>query len=635
MAEEDIDTEQLVRAINEDEDVQQAVRNLVEPSGDRRDVLKAAGAGLLGGAIGGAGSAGAASDTTRGTLDVGSQTANTYRISGNRFGGPDSARPELTNELGSDDAGARFAADDTGAEYYWTGSAWDLLPSKSESVQTGEINHTLVAEHFDGSDGGAQIQAALDKADSNTGVAEVIVGPDGPDAGDIWEYSSALEIGDDTILTLVGCTIKEAAGADVNALRNKTATGSGRNTNITVRGIGRPVIDGNAANATKTDTLDDLLLRWYKVDGLEVRGLKLKDNIGWLHRPEDVTDVVVKNIEIEQTADYSNGDGFKVCGPFENVTLDTQFGVSSDDFCGFACDDPDPKWIDGSGGNGRDITFQNIQAEFQGRYNVTRLLSEGYTVDDISISDVTADGAAAVIRPFKSAGATVSASDFSGMTVTNVTATDATIGVYLNQPCEDITISDCVFDVNQTALQGNADSTHRNISISNVIAHGPGSGSGTRAIKTGEWIDCQFRGLTLTDFQYGVDLEPQSNGNRMSDVSISNIPSFYIGGEGVRFGANVPPFESGTATATGGASPAVELKATDEKSEFGEWRFEYRVASDPSFNANYGLQDGGVIQNWNDSTGSAIVKVPLNWSIDPGSGNDVSVEWELFPVVLP
>lgn len=135
----DADAEAILEAIREDDQLQRQLRTIVEPSTDRRSFLK--GAGVAGAAALGAGGAagGAAANTAgSGSLDVGSVTTNTYRVSGNRFGGPESARSELESELGSDDAGARFAADDTGAEYYWSGSAWELLPSKSSMVQTEE-----------------------------------------------------------------------------------------------------------------------------------------------------------------------------------------------------------------------------------------------------------------------------------------------------------------------------------------------------------------------------------------------------------------------------------------------------------------------------------------------------------------
>jgi len=101
----------------------------------RRGVLKALGLGGAAAALGG--TAGAQTGGGGGggaSLDVGSTTANTYRIAGNRYGGAAAARSELTSELGGSDAGARFAADDTGAEYYWTGSAWEQLPVEAPAI---------------------------------------------------------------------------------------------------------------------------------------------------------------------------------------------------------------------------------------------------------------------------------------------------------------------------------------------------------------------------------------------------------------------------------------------------------------------------------------------------------------------
>jgi len=108
----------------------------------RRDALK--GGGLLAGlaALGGGATGSAAADLGDGggeALAVGSATANTYRITANRYGGADAAKSELVSELDGDDAGAKFSAEDTGALYHWDGSGWVLMPAERESINTDEI----------------------------------------------------------------------------------------------------------------------------------------------------------------------------------------------------------------------------------------------------------------------------------------------------------------------------------------------------------------------------------------------------------------------------------------------------------------------------------------------------------------
>jgi hypothetical protein len=129
-------SEEVRQAIRGDEELQEEIQRAAGPSSDRRSVLKAAGAGLLGGAVTGAGTAGASTGSTAGSLDVGSVTPNTYRVSGNWYGGPASARTELNSELGSGDAGAKYEAEDTGAWYHWDGSSWTLLPGDFSKVTT-------------------------------------------------------------------------------------------------------------------------------------------------------------------------------------------------------------------------------------------------------------------------------------------------------------------------------------------------------------------------------------------------------------------------------------------------------------------------------------------------------------------
>lgn len=109
----------------------------------RRDALKggafaAALAGLGGGA---AGSAAADTGGTGAQLSVGSVTSNTYDRNDGEYGGPDSAKSELVSELGSSDAGAKYLAEDTGAQYHWTGSQWELMPAERKSVNTKVLNN--------------------------------------------------------------------------------------------------------------------------------------------------------------------------------------------------------------------------------------------------------------------------------------------------------------------------------------------------------------------------------------------------------------------------------------------------------------------------------------------------------------
>lgn len=128
----------------DEETVRRIVDEVIEEKqtgGTRRDVLK--GAGLLGAAgLAGAGSAAAStSNSASGTLSIGSVTSNTYRIAGDLYGGPASARSELESELGSGDAGSKYRASDTGGWYHWTGSAWSLMDGDFTSVTTDDINN--------------------------------------------------------------------------------------------------------------------------------------------------------------------------------------------------------------------------------------------------------------------------------------------------------------------------------------------------------------------------------------------------------------------------------------------------------------------------------------------------------------
>jgi len=125
------DVEAIKEELREDlrEEVKEELREEFSPQGrSRRDVLKMGGAALGGAALGSVGGAAGAVGPGDETLDVADVTANTYRITGNWYGGVAAARSELVSELGAADAGARYSGDDTNVWYRWDGSEWDESP---------------------------------------------------------------------------------------------------------------------------------------------------------------------------------------------------------------------------------------------------------------------------------------------------------------------------------------------------------------------------------------------------------------------------------------------------------------------------------------------------------------------------
>jgi len=87
---------------------------------------------------------------------------------------------------------------------------------------------------------------------------------------------------------------------------------------------------------------------------------------------------------------------------------------------------------------------------------------------------------------------------------------------------------------------------------------------------------------------------------------------------------------SGTVTATGGASPAVEvhLDNVSDKQLLDYFVLVY-VDTDPAFDAAYAF-NFDYMHDWDDTNGTLDLDLVVNWDTDPGAGNDVALRWEVL-----
>lgn len=88
--------------------------------------------------------------------------------------------------------------------------------------------------------------------------------------------------------------------------------------------------------------------------------------------------------------------------------------------------------------------------------------------------------------------------------------------------------------------------------------------------------------------------------------------------------------KTGTITASGGSSPAVDTKITGVSSNQTEpiANVQLWVDSDPNFNADYAFNyDWG--QHWDDSDGEIDINITVNWDTDPGNNNDVTLRYSI------
>lgn len=263
------------------------------------------------------------------------------------------------------------------ADYAGTGLADD--GADNLELNRSDIN-VYNAERFTGTDGGAQIQAALDAADNAAGRSVVYVGPLGSDTGNLWLASSTITIGTETTLVLDGCTLKLADAVDNNLLSNKAHDATG-NPNISVVCRGDVLIDGNAAGQSRTSGDANApkwtCLEFYNCDGFSwaVPGrCVVRDTAGWGMKLEETNNFYVGTIEWDQQNNVDNQDGIHVVGEAINGVIDDQYGSTTDDMVAVESGGLSDAIEDSRGGHVRNIQIGKIQND---EFRALRLMTGG------------------------------------------------------------------------------------------------------------------------------------------------------------------------------------------------------------------------------------------------------------------
>jgi hypothetical protein len=176
------------------------------------------------------------------------------------FIGPDSGKSSVSQQ-----AGRVYRATDTQVEYYSNGTNWVKFGVGSTQepvpgVSTKELDNLFYAAKFSGADGGAQIQNAVNQANSTAGENAVIIGPVGPDSPssapetDVWGVSSTIDLTNTDNTQLIGrgfplLYLKDAAEVDI--LRAGQDTTSNITENVRIEGLRLHGNRGNNSGAKK------------------------------------------------------------------------------------------------------------------------------------------------------------------------------------------------------------------------------------------------------------------------------------------------------------------------------------------------------------------------------------------------
>lgn len=238
-----------------------------------------------------------------------------------------------------------------------------LLP---DGVDSATIDGVRYASGFSGSDGGEQIQDAVDDLPDDGG--RVVIGPEGPDdvtgrsgvnsarADNAWDFSSPVTLPDYVTIDAQAAYLTSTSRAPF--FRNESFGGSGTNEQITLdlRGSWLDMAPSQYASESS-----DHAIEWDGIEEWWVLGGVIGPTLSFGIFPEDAYDGLISGVHVNNRGSFNidvADDFVHITGPAERITVANCTGFARDDL--LVCDTgPGAANKQGSGGTVEDITFAN------------------------------------------------------------------------------------------------------------------------------------------------------------------------------------------------------------------------------------------------------------------------------------
>jgi hypothetical protein len=255
-------------------------------------------------------------------------------------------------------------------------------------------NGVYRADAYDGATGGERIQRAVDAAERERERRVVVVPAMGPDEAGRWNLRRSIALPSNTLLVLEDCYLFLEAGSNDNLIVNKDQVT--RQHDIHVLGLGKPRLDGNAANQERTDDRHMFGIHFARVDRFSFKNLAIGPTTAWSFCLEDVSQGEVDRIRFHQDGSQHNQDGVTIPGPADDIIITNIFGDTGDDSVALNAISgrgvPERKRLPRyDGGDVTNITIENVQTRVVDSGNTIRLLcGDGYAVKNIRIQGVKA-----------------------------------------------------------------------------------------------------------------------------------------------------------------------------------------------------------------------------------------------------
>ena len=255
------------------------------------------------------------------------------------------------------------------------------------------------------------IQSALDKA-VQTGESVVIPKFNKRTGKPVWEISKTVLLHDESVLILQNCHLRMTDDAICNMFANENARTpiaieqEGQQKNITIKGIGKAVLDGGKHNGlyevngiARTVSKypdhkisDNCMMFFQNVKNLVIDGITVKDQRYWGICMYRVTYSHISNIHFESASNVPNQDGIDIMKGCHDVIVENITGCVGDNIIALnATEDEIYHKVVKTRRDGdiHNITIRNIMVYGVGGCALIRLLNhDGYRIYNVRIDNV-------------------------------------------------------------------------------------------------------------------------------------------------------------------------------------------------------------------------------------------------------
>ena len=250
------------------------------------------------------------------------------------------------------------------------------------------------------------IQAALDEA-TTCGKA-VLIPKCNPRTGeDIYHIDETMYLYDDTVLILQNCHLRLTDGSICNMFSNKNArTNLGKQHNIHIMGVGKPVLDGGVHNKlyeyngiarkvmkpTTHHVTENCMLFFQNVERLIIDNISIKDQRYWAICCISVSHSRISNIHFSSAGNVPNQDGIDILKGCHDVIVENITGCVGDDLVALTATDSD-LYCDAAktkgAGDIHNVTVRNIMGYGVGGCAMIRILNhDGNRIYNVKIDNV-------------------------------------------------------------------------------------------------------------------------------------------------------------------------------------------------------------------------------------------------------